>query len=413
MARMLHIGLALARTWGPPPAPDQALALDCALAVRAEAAHLDFVFKPDSLYIDPKGAGPRIARAMLDPTLVLTAVAGATRRIGLVTTVSTSFNPPYVAARQLQTLNWLSNGRAGWNIVTALDGERNFGLAAMPSAAERYARAAEFTDVVRRLWDSHGAEGLAAIDHCGAFYQVEGPLNVPRHPARVALFQAGASAEGRGFAASVADAIFASVPDPAAGQELRSDLQRRARAAGRDDAPRLLPGFHAYLAPSRSEAQEMFREAQARRDPAALRAKLGALVGRDLGDWPEDRPLTPADLPAGDAALRSRTHSGLLQRLIRQESPPLRDLLLRPEVANSGHWTFVGTPAEALAEIAAWSDAGVMDGFIALPGGSGESLDLLLSDLIPALAEARRFRHAYAGETLAAHLGLASPASSG
>ncbi len=407
MAPRLHIGLALARTWGAPPPAADIPQLDRALARRAEEAKLDFVFKPDSLFIDTKGAGGGVTRAALDPVLVLSAIAGATERIGLVTTISTSFNPPYVTARQLQTLHWLSGGRAGWNIVTALEGQRNFGLDAMPAAAERYARAAEFTDVVRALWESHGDGRMRPIDHDGAFYKVEGPLNLPRHPSRIPLFQAGASNEGRAFAASVADAVFASTPDPDAARDLRGDLERRAKSAGRRDAPRVLPGLHSYLAPTEQQARELFREAQARKDVATLRAKLGTLIGRDLADWPDDRRVTPADLPVETADLRSRTHSALLRRLIESESPRLAELLYRPEVANSGHWTFVGTPAQAATEIAAWSDAGAMDGFIALPGGNEQSLDLLLTELVPALAKAGRFRTAYQGHTLADHLGLA------
>lgn len=407
--RQLHIGIALAQTWTRPGMDGIGWELD--LARRAEAAHLDFVFKPDSLFIAAgPGAGP--AMPMLDPTLTLAQLAAGTERIGLVTTISTTFNHPYVIARQLQSLHWLSNGRAGWNIVTALDGQRNFGMAEMPPPAERYARAAEFTNVVRALWASHDAQGLAAIDHQGAYFSVEGPLNVPAHPSgRIPLFQAGASDEGRDFAASVADAIFASLPDMAAGVELRRDLHRRLVAQGRKASDlRLLPGFHMFLAPTRAEAEDLLHDSQAAQNPAIKRRKLSALIGADVTDWPLDRPVTAADLPSEDVALRSRTHSVLLRRTILRDRPRLAELLERPEVASSAHWVFAGTPDEAAREVVTWADAGTLDGFIALPGGSEQSLDLCLAEMIPELVAMGRFRDRYDGETLGAHLGLGNGA---
>ncbi|MDF5956196.1 LLM class flavin-dependent oxidoreductase [Pseudomonas aeruginosa] len=187
------------------------------------------MFRPDvsSLPLDVLETGSGFAS--LDPTVLLAAVARETSRIGLVSTVSTTFYPPYVVARQLQSLHWISNGRAGWNIVTALQGHENFGLDAMPDAEQRYARAAEFTRLVHDLWDSFPREALLVdresgryadvsrvhpVDHDGEFLKVKGPLNLPAFgEARIPLVQAGASESGRDFAASVADLVFAPTPD--------------------------------------------------------------------------------------------------------------------------------------------------------------------------------------------------------
>lgn len=425
IARKLCIGIALAATWqkrDETPGSDSDFKgflssnfyLD--IAQRAEAAKLDFVFRPDTLFIDPERGGASPGFASIDPTLMLAAIARETKHIGLVTTASTTFNPPYVIARQMQSLNWLSNGRAGWNIVTSLDGNQNFGLSAMPSSEERYAQAAECTDVVQRLWGSFrgretGTEQrieLASIDHHGPHYKVKGPLNVPAHPSgRLPLFQAGASPSGRQFAASVADAIFASTPDMAVAAELRADLRNRAVAQGRHgDDIRVLPGLNMHLARSRKEAEDMFEQSLSGQGLELKFTKIEALIGLDLREWPMGRTITEKDIPDASQATRSKTHSDLLRRIIIRDEPTVKDLLARPEVTSSGHWVLNGTVDDAVREIIAWADAGALDGFIALPGGSEQSLDLFMDEVAPRLAEQGYFRTDYSGETLAEHMGI-------
>ncbi|HHA3854665.1 TPA: NtaA/DmoA family FMN-dependent monooxygenase, partial [Pseudomonas aeruginosa] len=361
--KRLHIGMSLAPTWLSGDAwrrPDSNIegifgsdfAVD--IARRSEAAHLDFVFRPDvsSLPLDVLETGSGFAS--LDPTVLLAAVARETSRIGLVSTVSTTFYPPYVVARQLQSLHWISNGRAGWNIVTALQGHENFGLDAMPDAEQRYARAAEFTRLVHDLWDSFPREALLVdresgryadvsrvhpVDHDGEFLKVKGPLNLPAFgEARIPLVQAGASESGRDFAASVADLVFAPTPDKEAALELRRDLSRRAERHGRSPRDvRLLPGFSLYLAESREEAREIFMQTHARLDRARKFATIRQMLGLDLSDWPLDQPISAADLPPPVANPGSRTHTDLLRRLIERETLRLDQLLLRPEVVSAAH----------------------------------------------------------------------------
>ncbi|GGF50209.1 hypothetical protein GCM10007301_06910 [Azorhizobium oxalatiphilum] len=426
----LHIGMTLAPTWLNGAGwrrPDSQVegifsaAFHVDIARRAEAAKLDFVFRPDTLFLNTPALEQGSAFAALDPTVLLTAVAQETTRIGLLSTMSTTFYPPYVVARQIQSLNWLSNGRAGWNIVTALEGHANFGLASMPSADERYAQAAEFTDVVRALWGSYPRSALLTdratgrhgdparvhpIDHEGRFFQVKGPLNLPAFSdAPIPLVQAGASPAGRAFAASVADAVFISAPDREAALEVRSDLRRRAEAAGRKAGDiRILPGLSLYLAPSRAEAQALFAETHAGADIARKLAIICEMTGLDLSDWPDDRPISATDLPPPPERVRSRTHSDLLRRAILRETPTRADLFLRPEVAGSGHWQIIGTVEDALAEIRAWAEAGAIDGFIATPGGSVDCMHLVLDDLVPRLTEAGLFRKDYTGTTFFEHL---------
>ncbi|OLF53444.1 NtaA/DmoA family FMN-dependent monooxygenase [Pseudomonas chlororaphis] len=428
--KQLHIGMSLAPTWLSGDAWRRAdsniegifsadFAVD--IARRSEAAHLDFVFRPDVSYLPLEVLATGSGFASLDPTVLLAAVARETSRIGLVTTVSTTFFPPYVVARQLQSLHWISNGRAGWNIVTALQGHENFGLQAMPSAEERYARAAEFTQVVLRLWDSFPHEALLIdrqngryadvaqvrpIDHDGTYLRVRGPLNLPAFAnARIPLIQAGASDTGRDFAASVADLVFAPTPDKAAALELRRDLSRRAERHGRSPQDvRLLPGLSLYLAPSRKAAHELFMQTHEHVDKARKLASIKQMIGLDLSDWPVDRPVGATDLPPPADNPASRTHSNLLRRLIERESLYLEQLLLRPEVISAAHWQVVGTVDDAVEQILDWADAGAIDGFIAAPGGSFGSLQLFLEQVVPRLVEAGVFRERYRGSTFAEHL---------
>lgn len=429
--RQLCIGLSLTATWKKGKSSEQSGSGDGArlfssdgfvqLAKMAEQAKLDFVFKPDALFLQADGQGHSTRFASLDPTIMLTSIAGETERIGLVTTLSTSFNPPFVVARQLQSLHWLSNGRAGWNIVTSLGGAENFSDAPMLSSEERYEKAIEFTDVVNKLWESYPYEAfaadrassraddarkIAAIHHNGTYFSVKGPLNVPAHASGTPpLFQAGASNAGRNFAALVADAIFASTPDMASGLELRADLQKRAKAHGRSpDAVRVLPGLYVFLAETRGEALDMYREAHAHLTLERRLASVQSIVGLRLAGVPLDRRVTADMLPDSGAPVRSRTHADLLRRYIVNHNPTVEELLSRPEVVGSAHWVAIGTVEDVMRDMLAWFEAGAMDGVIALPGGSFRSLELFLDELVPRLAKKGLFRKEYTGTTLREHL---------
>lgn len=428
--RKLHIGLSLAPTWlsnngwrRDDSNVEGIFSADFAidLARRAEAAHLDFVFRPDVSCLTTEVMETASGFASLDPTVLLAAVAQATRHIGLVSTVSTTFYPPYVVARQLQSLHWVSNGRVGWNIVTALQGHENFGLEQMPGAEERYQRAAEFTELVQALWASFPHEALKIdraaghyadtalirpVNHQGEHFKVKGPLNVPAFPdARIPFIQAGASESGRDFAASVADLVFAPTPDKDAALELRRDLSRRAERHGRSPADiRLLPGLSLYLAATREEARELFLHTHARIDRRRKFASIKEMTGLDLSEWPTDRPVTRDDLPPPLAKTSSRTHTSLLRRLIERESLTVDQLLLRPEVISAAHWQVIGTVDDAVEQIVDWAEAGAMHGFIAAPGGSVQSVHLFLEQVVPRLVELGLFRERYSGLTFIHHL---------
>lgn len=395
------------------------------IAKQAEAAKLDFVFRPDAMSVVPEAVARTPAFSSTDPTVLLASIARETRRIGLVSTASVTFFPPYVVARQIQSLHWVSHGRAGWNVVTSLEGHRNFGIRQMPETVERYERAEEFTAVVRRLWQSFPNEALVLdreagayavpgsirpIDHTGRFFDVQGPLNVPAHGAGdIPLFQAGSSGPGRDFAARIADAIFAATPDIESGVELRRDLRRRAVAQGRSaDAVRVLPGLCLYLGRARQEARDLYLENLASQDVARKHALIKDLLGLDLGTLAPDQRITIEMLPVLSGPVRSQTHAELLRRVIARDQPTAQELMTRPEVAVSAHWLVIGTVDDAVRSIVERIEAGAADGFIALPCGSPDSLDLFLTGVMPRLSEMGLFRRDYSGTTLREHLAIRS-----
>lgn len=429
MSRPLITGLSLAATWLSGSAWRRAdsgvdrlldVTLYEALARRAEHAGLDFVFRPDTLWLDPQTQATGPGTSALDPTLLLACVARATQRIGVVTTMSTSFQEPFHIARTLASLQTLSQGRAAWNLVTGLDGQGNFGHRPFPAADARYRQAEECLKVVQALLGSYPASALRLdrevghyadvasirpIDHRGHAFQVQGPLTLPAGRP-LPLFQAGASDTGRDFAARHANAVFAATPIMDAARELRAELRDRAVKSGRAaDAVHVLPGLSLYLAKERSEARALHAQAHAHLGPAQRMARLAGILGAPVDGLPSDRPLTPEDLPAATGPVRSRTHAELLRRRVAREQPTLSALLELPEVVASAHWQVVGTPDDAVQEVLAWQAAGAIDGFIALPGGSLSSLGLLLDQVVPALRAAGAIFPAHAVPAFADRIG--------
>ncbi|PEO76930.1 NtaA/DmoA family FMN-dependent monooxygenase [Bacillus toyonensis] len=388
------------------------------LALQAEEAKLDFVFKADYLVAHPDLIARNKGNVILDPTLLFTAIAYATEKIGVVTTASTSFYPPYILARQLQSLNWISNGRVGWNIVTSIDGAENFGETGMPPSEERYAKAAECTELVRKLWRSHPYEVLKVdnieviremvkpIEHSGEYFEVKGPLNIPQHiSGEIPLFQAGASEAGRNFAASVADAIFAAMPDIESGIELRQNLRRRAEKHGRkQDDIRVLPGLYFFVGDTYEEAIEMHRQAHQHLTIEKRFALLEMVLGLDAREIPLESKIMEDMLPSREQTVRSKTHAELLRNFIIKNEPTVEQILERPEVVGSAHWVAIGTPQDVFQQIMERFEAGALDGFIAIPGGPQKSLDLFFSEVIPLFVKAGIFREEYTGSTLREHL---------
>ncbi|WP_019203136.1 NtaA/DmoA family FMN-dependent monooxygenase [Tsukamurella sp. 1534] len=376
-------------------------------AERAEDARVDGLFYADFLG-KPRaqfGSRPLIP---FEPLTALSAIAARTSRIGLVATASTTFAEPYGIARQIASLDNISGGRAGWNIVTSIQGAGNYGLESLPDKDERYERAAEVTDAVLALWSSWrdgylgagtGFVNTAAIDDVrfsGRHVAIDGWLDVPSDAqGRPVLFQAGSSASGLTFAARYADAVFGINPSRAGAIRSRDRLRALAAAQGRDpDAVRYLPGVRLFVDQEVSSVE-----------PPGLRAGLASVLGVPLAGLDPDAPLPAAVLAARasvdtQSAAITGTAEGLWD-LAAEPGTTLRELL-RVYGAGSGFLTLTGSAEAIAATLLDWADAGAADGFVI---GAGGSVDAVYERVLPLLRAAGRFRTDYAGRTLRAHLG--------
>lgn len=396
------------------------------LARRAEAAKFDAVFFADSPSL---GESIRYApRFRMEPLTWLSAIAAATSRIGLIATSSTSYYEPYNLARLFSSLDHLSGGRAGWNIVTTsmAQASGNFGLTEQPGHAERYARAAEFVDVVTKLWDSweddafvgERASGVFADDakihpirHVGQHFRVEGPLNTPRSPqGRPVYVQAGSSEDGRAFAARHAEAIFTAHQTLDSARSFYIDIKRRAAGLGRrPEHIRILPGISPYIGGTEAEARRLFDAFNDLIQPAFSLAQLKQMTGLDLAghdlDGPFPRHLADETGPRG-AASRFK----LILDIVDREHPTIRQLIHRIAGAR-GHRVAVGTPEQIAAEIQSWFEAGAADGFNVMPPWLTGGFDVFAAEVVPILRKRGLFRDDYAGTTLRDHYGLPRPQS--
>jgi FMN-dependent oxidoreductase (nitrilotriacetate monooxygenase family) len=398
------------------------------LAQRAEAAKFDSIFLADQLALG--GDVAQAARTWLEPITVLAAVAVATQRIGLIATCSTTYTEPFNLARQFASIDHISNGRAAWNIVTSwlATAAENFGGDGQVSHADRYTRGEEFMTVVKALWDSWGegaivddraggtyakANRIRAINHRGDFYQVAGPLNMPRCPqGRPVLVQAGSSETGRRFAARHAEAVFTAHMAKETAQEFYADLKRLAVEEGRrPDQVLILPGLSPMIASTEAEAQRLVRETNELTDPEVGRKRLSnRFGGADFSHLPLDRPLTPEDFPDPASVEAARSRTEVIINLVRRDKPTLRQLLGYLAGAR-GHYVTAGTPEQIADLMEDWFSDGAADGFNVMPPLLPVQLDVFSAEVIPILQRRGLFRTEYEGSTLREHYGLAWPES--
>ncbi|AOJ06952.1 LLM class flavin-dependent oxidoreductase [Burkholderia mayonis] len=392
----------------------------------AEAAKFDAVFLADNASIvDQIDFRPITA---LEPTILLATIAAATTHIGLIGTASTSYNEPFNLARRFASLDHASDGRAGWNVVTTADSgsARNFGLDAVPGHAERYARAAEFVDIVKALWDSWDDDALIGdkangrfvdtrkvrpIAHRGAHFRVHGPLNLPRPPqGHPVLVQAGGSADGRAFAARHAEAVFSASQSFDEALAYARELKAAAATFGRGDI-KVLPGLTTIVGATEADA---LRRRDALVDLIPLRYSLNRLAGT-LGVPVErlapDAPL-PDDLALPDGGNGNHTFFQATLASARRHRYTVRELM-RAMAGGAGHRVIVGTPEQIADDIAHWFEAGAADGFNLMPDVLPGGLRDFVDGVVPILQRRGIFRTEYEGTTLRDHLGLVRPGSSG
>jgi FMN-dependent oxidoreductase (nitrilotriacetate monooxygenase family) len=394
------------------------------LARIAERGKLDSLFLADSpVQMGDPGRRPA---GRLEPTLLLTALAGVTEHIGLIATASTSYNEPYNLARRFASLDHISNGRAGWNIVTTAgaDAARNFGLDDVPLHRERYERAAEFVEVARKLWDSWDDEAVVAdkvagihadaarvrpINHRGRFFRVDGPLNLPRSPqAHPLLVQAGSSEDGREFAARYAEAVFTAQQTLEEAQAFYTDLKKRAAALGRDPSGiKILPGIVPVIGDTVAEARALDASLERLINPEYAKRQLAERFKIDPFLLDLDSPL-PEDLPTEDEIEGAKSRYTLIVDLARRENLTVRQLIARLG-GGRGHRTFTGTPVQVADAIEEWYGNGAADGFNIMPAVLPSGLTAFVDKVVPILRERGLFRTHYEDGTLRDRYGLQRP----
>lgn len=398
------------------------------LAQLAEAAKFDLIFMADGVGTrgtDIEALSRTATRyvAQFEPITLLSALAAVTKTIGFVATASTSYNEPYHIARKFASLDHISAGRAGWNLVTSSSEHEahNFGRDEHYAHAERYERAEEFADVVRGLWDTWEEDAFPRdkqsgiyfdpekqhiLNHKGRFFKVRGPLNVARAPqGHPVLVQAGSSEPGKELAARTAEVVFTAHQTIEDARAFFADLKGRLTRYGREaDALKIMPGIFPVVGRTRAEAEEKFQRVQELIHPVVGLSLLSGMTGGiDLSAYPLDGPVP--DVPETNA---SKSRQRLLLDLARRENLTIRELYLRIAGAR-GHNQIVGTPSQIADEMEHWFTSEAADGFNVmpphLPAGLCDFVDLVL----PELRRRGLFRSEYEGRTLRENLGLRVP----
>ncbi|QQX89707.1 LLM class flavin-dependent oxidoreductase (plasmid) [Cupriavidus necator] len=399
-----------------------------ALAQAAEAAKFDLIFLADGVgtrgdNVEFLSRTAHSYQAQFEPITLLSALAAVTGRIGLVGTASTSFNEPYHVARKFASLDHISGGRAGWNLVTTSNEHeaRNFNRDEHFAHPDRYQRAEEFADVVTGLWDSWEDDAFLrdkasghyfdpakrhVLRHKGEHFSVQGPLNVSRPPqGHPVVVQAGSSEAGKELAARSGEAVFTAQQTLVEAVAFYTDLKGRLPRYGRSpDDLKILPGVFPVVGHSESEAKEKFEQLQSLIDPVVGLALVAGLTGGfDLSGYPLDGPI-PELAPTNASKSRQR----LVLDLARRENLTIRQLYQRVAGAR-GHWQLVGTPEQIVDQLEERFLNYGADGFNVmspvLPGGLTDFIALVL----PELRRRGLFRSEYAGTTLREHLGLRRP----
>ncbi|UJR83977.1 LLM class flavin-dependent oxidoreductase [Sandaracinus amylolyticus] len=390
----------------------------------AEEAKFDAFFLADFVGRAPdqlEEASRNGQNYQFEPLTLMSAIAASTRHVGLVVTVNTNFSEPYAVARALSSLDHISGGRVGWNVVSSLSdaASKSFGLPHTRGHGERYERAAEFVEVAKALWDSWDDDAFQRpnresgrffepasahpVRHRGEHFAIEAVLDVPRpiqgHPVFV---QAGNSDTGRDFAASIAEMTYCSAQSLSVAQEYYADVKRRAAQRGRDpDHVKITPGLSVVVAESDGAAQDRFDDLQ-----NAIDFRHGVRVaGVDLSGYPLDGPLP--DLPESE---NGKGRFRQMVELARRENLTIRQLVLRFSVSR-GHLQVIGSPKTVADRIEEWFVERGADGFNVVPPLLPSGFVDFARLVVPELQRRGLFRREYTGSTLREHLGLPRPAT--
>lgn len=391
-------------------------------AQAAERGRFDYLFVADSVSINARSSPHYLNR--IEPLTILSALAGVTEHIGLVGTATVAYTEPYNLARQFASLDHISGGRAGWNVVTSwLEGSAaNFGKDEHLAHDTRYRLADEYLDVVKGLWDSWEDDALVRdkatgqfldpdmlheLNHKGEFLKVKGPLNISRSPqGQPVIFQAGSSEDGRNFAAKHAEAIFTHQEDLAEGQAFYADIKARARGFGRDPEKLfIVPGARPVIGSTEAEAEANYREL------ASLVNLENALrsLGRSFNDHNFSVYDPDAPFPREVAAEGRKSNQSQSDRVLAlaDEGLTLREIALR-EATPRGN--FVGTPEQIADRLELWLNERGSDGFNLFESLPGQ-LELFVDHVVPILQRRGIHKTDYPGTTFRETLGLDKPAN--
>jgi FMN-dependent oxidoreductase (nitrilotriacetate monooxygenase family) len=400
------------------------------LAQTAERGKFDMVFVADSPGgyanaedLDTFRQNGKVAH--FEPITLWSALSVVTRHIGFVATSSTTYEDPYTTARKFASLDWISGGRAAWNVVTTgADVSPNFSLPAHLEHSKRYERAEEYIDVVKGLWDSYEDDAFVRdrasgvfvdtdkfhlLNHVGPHFQVRGPLNIGRPPQGYpVIVQAGASEPGRELAARTAEVIFTANLVIEDAQAFYADVKSRlARFGRRAEELLIMPGVFPVLGGTEAEAEANYEALQSLVHPSVAWGILRRhYQGMDLSGYSLDDLAPP--LPQETNGNKSRLK--LVSDLVEREQPTFRQLYRQVSTAR-GHRTVVGTPEQVADAIQDWFQNGAADGFNIMPPILPTGLTDFVDQVVPILQRRGLFRQDYEGATLRENLGLARPAN--
>ncbi len=398
------------------------------LAQMAERGKFDLLFLADSPAMRnwPPERQSRVATyiAGFEPITLLSALAAVTKHIGLVATATTTYNEPLHIARKFASLDHISGGRAGWNLVTSTNPKEalNFSKEAHLAHDDRYDRAREFAQIVRGLWDSwdedafvrnkasgryFDPERLHVLDYKGEHFSVRGPLNVPRPPqGHPVIVQAGSSDVGKELAAEIAEVVFTAHQTLENAKKFYDDLKGRLAKYGRTaENIKVMPGVSPVIGRTQDEADEKFAKLQSLVHPEIGLALLGELLGNiDLSPYPLDGPLP--EIVKSDS---SQHVLKMFTDMAKNEQLTIRELYLR--IVVRGHWIIRGTPQTIADHLEDWFRNGGCDGYNVMPPYLPGALDDFVEHVVPELQRRGIFRKEYEGKTLRENLGLRRPAN--
>ena len=390
------------------------------LAQLAERGYFDAVFFADNQALQVSG-NDDMPSFWYDPLINLTAISQVTKHVGLVATISSSFANPFTAARQLLSLEHITNGRVGWNLVTSMTDleAMNHSMTKLPNHSERYGKADEFAQVMNKLmvsWDEEAlgynratgelidAQQIKPISHSGKYYHVQGPLTTPQSPqGKPVAMQAGASEQGIALAAKYADAVYSVSWNLTQARNYRQKLDAQLEKMNRHDYIQVFPGLVTYVGDTYEEALAKKTYLDKHMPIEKALKQLSFFVQQDCSTWPLDEPAP--ELPALNEFEGPIGRYETILAIIEEKQPTVRELLGYIS-AGGGHLTLIGTPEQIVDEMDHWLNDGVADGFNLMPPTLPGSLEDFVEYIVPELQKRDLYRHNYTTTTLRGHLSL-------